>query len=56
MRGIICRFFHKIDTLNENYFKERPSGKWVKLFQCKKCNVIYMAYYKRALLRVISKL
>jgi hypothetical protein len=56
MTGLICRWFHKIDTLNEKYFKEKPSGMWVQLFQCKKCNIIYMAYYKRAFLRVISNL
>lgn len=56
MKGLICRLFHKIDTLNDTYFKEKCSGKWVKLYQCKKCNINYMAYNKRALLRVISKL
>lgn len=56
MKGLICRWFHKIDTLNDKYFKERPSGKWVQLFQCKRCNITYMAYYKRAFLRVISNL
>jgi hypothetical protein len=56
MRGIICRFFHNIHTLDDAYFKELPSGKWVKLFYCEKCDLKYMAYNKRALLRVISKL
>ena len=56
MKGLICRFSHKIDTLTDTYFKETPSGKWVKLFRCEKCDINYMAYNKRALLRVISKL
>lgn len=56
MKGLICRFFHRIYTLDNCYFKENCSKKCVKLFYCEKCNLKYMAYEKRAVLRVKSKL
>jgi len=56
MRGLICRLFHKIYTIDNCYFKEECSKKCVQLFYCEKCDLRYMAYHKRALLRVISKL
>ena len=55
MKGLICRFFHKIDTIDDKYFKERPTGKWVGLFHCSKCNTKYLAYNKRDVLRVVLK-
>lgn len=56
MKGLICRFFHRIYTLDNCYFKENCSKKCVKLFYCEKCDLKYMAYNKRAVLRVKSKL
>lgn len=55
MMGLICRLFHRIDTIDDKYFKERPTGKWVALFHCSKCNTKYLAYNKRAFLRVVLK-
>ena len=53
MKGLICRFFHDINTIDNKYFKEKPTGRWVKKFHCKKCKITYLAYNKRAFLRVV---
>lgn len=49
--SVMCRFFHKIDVLENCSFVDTVSGKTVGRFKCQKCDKEYLANNKRDMFR-----
>jgi hypothetical protein len=49
--SFMCRFTHNIITLESCSFIDKVSGESVGKFECKKCNVKYLANSKRGIFR-----
>lgn len=51
LNGTICRLFHSIETINHCSFVDVVSGESVGKFECKRCDVVYLANNKRDIFR-----
>ena len=46
--GVVCRLFHKIETIDKCHFVDKVDGRSVGKYRCTKCGRTYLANHKRS--------